>query len=101
MPRTNRILIIVTNVGEYENVGYRTGLWLGELTNLPAQTGSERERLLTSAADTLQSHPALGAYKGEDEPRNPYRGKDWIRPDGLVRRHWGAALHVARRADPA
>ncbi len=30
---TNRILIIVTNVGEYETVGYRTGLWLGELTH--------------------------------------------------------------------
>lgn len=29
----NRILIIVTNVGEYEKVGYRTGLWLGELTH--------------------------------------------------------------------
>jgi hypothetical protein len=33
MPTTNRILVIVTNVGEYENVGYRTGLWLGELTH--------------------------------------------------------------------
>lgn len=33
MPRTNRILIIVTNTGEYEKVGYRTGLWLGELTH--------------------------------------------------------------------
>src|SRR4051812_27617262 len=33
MPETNRILIIVTNVGEYEKVGYRTGLWLGELTH--------------------------------------------------------------------
>ena len=30
---TNRILAIVTNVGEYETVGYRTGLWLGELTH--------------------------------------------------------------------
>lgn len=30
---TNRILIIVTNVGEYEQVGYRTGLWLSELTH--------------------------------------------------------------------
>lgn len=29
----NRILIIVTNVGEYEQVGFRTGLWLGELTH--------------------------------------------------------------------
>jgi putative intracellular protease/amidase len=31
--KTNRILIIVTNVGKYERVGYRTGLWLGELTH--------------------------------------------------------------------
>jgi putative intracellular protease/amidase len=30
---TNRILVIVTNAGEYEKVGYRTGLWLGELTH--------------------------------------------------------------------
>jgi putative intracellular protease/amidase len=30
---TNRILIVVTNAGEYEKVGYRTGLWLGELTH--------------------------------------------------------------------
>jgi putative intracellular protease/amidase len=33
MPVMNRILIIVTNVGEYTKVGYRTGLWLGELTH--------------------------------------------------------------------
>jgi putative intracellular protease/amidase len=30
---TNRILIVVTNVSEYEKVGFRTGLWLGELTH--------------------------------------------------------------------
>ncbi len=30
---TNRILTIVTNVGEYERVGFRTGLWLAELTH--------------------------------------------------------------------
>ena len=28
-----KILIIVTSVPEYEKVGYRTGLWLGELTH--------------------------------------------------------------------
>lgn len=28
-----RVLIVVTSVGEYESVGYRTGLWLGELTH--------------------------------------------------------------------
>lgn len=30
---TNKILIIVTNVREYEKVGFRTGLWLGEMTH--------------------------------------------------------------------
>lgn len=30
---TKKILIIVTNVAEYEKVGFRTGLWLGELTH--------------------------------------------------------------------
>ncbi|MFI7103398.1 type 1 glutamine amidotransferase domain-containing protein [Streptomyces sp. NPDC050161] len=33
MAGTNRILVIVTSVGEYEKAGYRTGLWLGELTH--------------------------------------------------------------------
>ena len=33
MPKANKILVIVTNVGEYEKVGYRTGLWLSELTH--------------------------------------------------------------------
>src|SRR5262249_45565890 len=33
MAATNRILVIVTNVGEYEKVGFRTGLWLGEMTH--------------------------------------------------------------------
>jgi putative intracellular protease/amidase len=28
-----KILIIVTNAGNYEKVGFRTGLWLGELTH--------------------------------------------------------------------
>jgi putative intracellular protease/amidase len=30
---TNKILVIVTNAGEFEKVGFRTGLWLGELTH--------------------------------------------------------------------
>lgn len=33
MAATKRILAIVTNVPEYEKVGYRTGLWLSELTH--------------------------------------------------------------------
>lgn len=33
MDRTGNILIVVTNVDQYEIVGFRTGLWLGELTH--------------------------------------------------------------------
>jgi putative intracellular protease/amidase len=33
MRQEKKILIVVTNVPEYEKVGYRTGLWLGELTH--------------------------------------------------------------------
>lgn len=33
MTETNRLLVVVTNVGEYKKVGYRTGLWLAELTH--------------------------------------------------------------------
>jgi putative intracellular protease/amidase len=33
MAKTKKILIIVTNVPSYKKVGYRTGLWLGELTH--------------------------------------------------------------------
>ena len=59
-------------------------LWLGELPNLP-QGPSPRARQLAQVVDGLQSHPALGAYKGVDEPRNVFRGKDWIRPDPWTR----------------
>ncbi|MBA4142789.1 MAG: type 1 glutamine amidotransferase domain-containing protein [Nitrosospira sp.] len=33
MTATNKILIIVTNADEFEKVGFRTGLWLSELTH--------------------------------------------------------------------
>jgi putative intracellular protease/amidase len=33
MVAANKILVIVTNVGQFEKVGFRTGLWLGELTH--------------------------------------------------------------------
>lgn len=69
--------------------GLRAWLWLGSVPNLPrhapGQPPSPQEQLLTRIADGLQGHPGLGAYKGVDEPRNPFRGADWIRPAGLVR----------------
>ena len=33
MEKTNKILAIVTNVDEFENIGSKTGLWLSELTH--------------------------------------------------------------------
>jgi putative intracellular protease/amidase len=33
MERTGKTLIVVTNVDQYDRVGFRTGLWLGELTH--------------------------------------------------------------------
>ncbi len=64
-------------------------LWLGELANLPARTAAQppsaNEQLLRKIVTAFKDHPGLGAYKGIDEPRNPFRGKNWIRPEGLVR----------------
>lgn len=60
-------------------------LWLGDLGNLPATPGSPREQLLTQVVDAVKTHPGLGAWKGVDEPRNRFRGDDWVRPAGLVR----------------
>jgi hypothetical protein len=60
-------------------------LWLGDLTDLPPAAGSPRERVLARVVNGLKGHPALGAWKGVDEPRNTFRGANWIRPAGLVR----------------
>ena len=69
-------------------------LWLGELPNLP-EGQSPKAQVLAQVVDGLQGHPALGAYKGIDEPRNEFRGADWIRPAGLVR-----AYQRMRTLDP-
>ncbi len=69
--------------------GLKCWLWLGELPNFPPPAAgnvpSANEQLLTKVVNALKGHPALLAYKGIDEPRNPFRGADWIRPAGLVR----------------
>jgi hypothetical protein len=63
--------------------GLHCWLWLGETPNLPTQPGSANEQLLTRITGAFKGHPGLGAYKGFDEPRNPFRGDNWIRPAGL------------------
>ena len=68
--------------------GLHCWLYLGDLPNLPqGATGAAaiREQLLERIVRSVKDHAALAAYKGIDEPRNPFRGNNWIRPDGLVR----------------
>ena len=80
--------------------GLQCWLYLGELPDLPPRAAgtqaSTREQMLTQVATTFKDHPGLGAYKGVDEPRNPFRGENWIRPAGLVR-----AAQAAEGARPA
>ncbi len=69
--------------------GLHCWVYLGDVPDLPMRGAGQpvpaREQLLSRIAASLKDHPALGAYKGVDEPRNPLRGNNWIRPDGLAR----------------
>jgi hypothetical protein len=69
--------------------GVRAWLWLGD-------AAVDDSPLLARVVDGLAGHPALGAYKGVDEPRNPFRGADWIRPAGPIR-----AYKRIKRIDPS
>jgi hypothetical protein len=62
-------------------------VWLGTLTNLPPGAPSPQERLLTQVVEGLRAHPALGAWKGQDEPRNPFNASLSIPPANLARGH--------------
>jgi len=80
--------------------GLQCWLYLGDLPDLPARSAasgqaSVREQTLSRIASTFRDHPGLGVYKGLDEPRNPFRGANWIRPEGLVR-----ALRRLKALDP-
>jgi hypothetical protein len=48
--------------------GLHCWTWLGRLPNLPTTPGSTNEQLLTQVVNALKGHPALGAWKGFDEP---------------------------------
>jgi hypothetical protein len=69
--------------------GLRCWTWLGDLPDLPLRKPgdppSARELLLTQVVNAIKGHDGLLAWKSVDEPRNPYRGENWIRPAGLVR----------------
>ncbi|MBA3843467.1 MAG: hypothetical protein H0X39_12810 [Actinobacteria bacterium] len=67
--------------------GLACWVWLGTLTNLTPGSPPAAEPLLTRVVDALKGHPALGAWKGHDEPRNPFNAARSIPPANLVRGH--------------
>ena len=73
--------------------GLHCWMRLGPVANLPGAAANAQ--LLTRIVGALKDHPALCAYKGVDEPRNPFRGANWIRPAGLTR-----ALKRIKALDP-
>lgn len=64
--------------------GLKVWVWLGTLTNLDA--GAD-DSALRRVVEGLRSHPALGAWKGHDEPRNPWDPAHSIPADNLARGH--------------
>ena len=48
--------------------GLQCWVWLGGLQDLPPGAPSAQRELLTRVVDQLHTHPALGAWKGHDEP---------------------------------
>ena len=64
--------------------GLKCWVWLGTLTNLPAGASGNA---LRRVVETLQGHPALGAWKGHDEPRNPFNPASSVPPANLARGH--------------
>jgi hypothetical protein len=67
--------------------GLSAWLWLGDLPDVPGPSGAGNERMLARVVDAFKGDRALLAWKGYDEPRNPFRGANWIRPAGLQRAH--------------
>jgi hypothetical protein len=66
--------------------GLHCWVQLGDVPNLSGRTPSANQQLLTSIVGQLKDHPALGAWKGVDEPANPNRPAP-VPAAGLVRAH--------------
>jgi hypothetical protein len=75
--------------------GLQAWLWLGALQNLPASAPSPQQELLTLVVEGLRDHPALGAWKGHDEPRNPFTPGLSVPPANLER-----GLRAIKALDP-
>ena len=74
--------------------GLHCWLRLGNVPDLSARALAAKARLLTRIVGELKDHPALGAWKGIDEPANPSRPAR-VPVAGLVR-----AYQKLRETDP-
>jgi hypothetical protein len=74
--------------------GLHCWLQLGNVPDLSARALAAKEQLLTQIVGQLKDHPALGAWKGIDEPANPNRPAR-VPVAGLVRAH-----RTLRETDP-
>jgi len=74
--------------------GLRCWLQLGNVPDLPARGLAAKEQLLNRIVGQLKNHPALGAWKGMDEPANPNRPAR-VPVAGLVR-----AYRTLHESDP-
>jgi hypothetical protein len=70
-------------------------LQLGNVPDLSTRGLAAKEQLLTQIVGELKDHPALGAWKGIDEPANPNRPAR-VPAAGLVR-----AYKTLRETDPS
>src|SRR5436190_9693849 len=75
--------------------GLHCWLRLGNVPDLSGRALEARGELLTRIAGELKDHPALGAWKGIDEPANPSRPAR-VPVAGLVRAH-----QKLRETDPS
>jgi hypothetical protein len=75
--------------------GLHSWLRLAGAADLSGRVPAANERLLTSIVGQLKDHPALGAWKGLDEPANPNRPAR-VPVAGLVR-----AYRQLKAVDPA
>ena len=80
---------------EIEASGLFTGVQVRQYGWEVTYTAAEYIRLL----DTFSGHIAMAPWQ-RDRLYGEIRRQLALRPDGRVRRGWGAALHVARRGEP-
>ena len=70
-------------------------LWLGDVPVLSGPDATTNEQLLRKIVPAVKGHPGLGAYKGIDEPHNPFRPGP-VDPKGMKK-----AFDLIRQLDPA